>query len=254
MLTGDQALSDAQIAARKGGRDEIDLMSVRAQAYGYQGRMKEAAALTTELWQRVVAANRTEQASEGFLSLAIAQASVGHREQARAELDRVVQSKTMSEGGTDEILAIAAIIGDAKLANEYEARALRHVQAVSTPGDLERNLNAVRTLAALANGRDEEAYKLASAASTEPSGNQRNAMFVAGFAAYRLRQWDNAAKAFESLSAYGPKNGLSTAAATSSHLARSFARRGWPGLRSAPGLRQGICDLEERGCGSASPC
>ncbi len=76
----------------------------------------------------------------------------------------------MSEGGTDEILAIAAIIGDAKLANEYEARALRHVQAVSSPGDLERNLNAVRTLAALANGRDEEAYKLASAASDRAIG------------------------------------------------------------------------------------
>ncbi len=52
-------------------------------------------------------------------------------------------------------------------------------------------------------------------------------MFVAGFAAYRLRQWDNAAKAFESLSAYGPKNGLSTAVATSSiWLGRSLAAAG----------------------------
>jgi tetratricopeptide (TPR) repeat protein len=227
VLTGDHALSDAQVAARKGGRDEIDLMAVRTQALGYQGRLKAAAALTTELWQRVQAANRLAQASEGFLSLAIAQASVGHRAQARAELDRVLQSKTMSESGTDEIMAIAAITGDAKLASEYEARALRHLQAVSSPGDLDGNLNGVRSLAALANGRDEEAYKMASTASTEPSGNQRNWMFVAGVAAYRLGRWDNAARAFESLSGYGPKNGLSTVAAASHiWLGRSLAAGG----------------------------
>ena len=80
VLTGDQALSDAQVAARKGGRDEIDLMAVRAQAAGYQGQMKEAAALTDEFWQRAQAANRLAQSHrKASLSLAIAQASVGRR-------------------------------------------------------------------------------------------------------------------------------------------------------------------------------
>ena len=227
VLTGDQSLADAQIAAVKGRREEVDLIAVRAQAAGYQGKMKEAATLTDDLWLRTQAANRLPQASEGFLALAIAQASVGRRDQARKGMDRVIQSKTMTEAGTDEMVAIAAILGDAKLANEYEARAMRHVQSVSAPADLERNLNAVRTLAALANRRDEEAYKLASAAATEPSGNQRNSMFVAGIAAFRLKQWDNAIKAFESLSGYGPKNGLSTVAAASHiWLGRSLAAAG----------------------------
>ena len=82
--------------------------------------------------------------------------------------------------------------------------------AALTPADVEKNLNAVRTLVALANGRYEEAHKLASAAATEPSGNQRNSMFVAGVAAYRLGQWDNAIKMFQTLSGYGFKNVIYT--------------------------------------------
>ena len=90
----------------------------------------------------------------------------------------------MSDGGSDELVALGAILGDTALADAHLARALRHVRAVSPPEELEKNLNSVRSLVALANGRDEEAYTLASAASTQPSRDQRNAMFVAGLAAY----------------------------------------------------------------------
>jgi tetratricopeptide (TPR) repeat protein len=211
VMTGDQALVDAQIAAVKGRRDEADQIAVRAQAAAYKGRMKEAAALADELWRRPEVASRLEQAAEGFLSFAIGQASVGNAAEARAQLNRVLEAKAPGQAWLDEVIAIGAILGDAKLVNAYADRANAYVREISTPADLERNDNSVRSLIALANDRHAEAFELASKGAATPGPAQRNALFVAGIAALRLQRWDDAVRAFESLSGYGPKAGLSTA-------------------------------------------
>ena len=67
----------------------------------------------------------------------------------------------------------------------------------------------MRALEALAHERyDQDAMSLAIANGIDVGAAQRRC-FVAGLAALRLQRWDDAAKMFETLIAFGPRIGLS---------------------------------------------
>ena len=68
VLTNDQALADAQVAALRGKREEVDLLSVRASAAMYRGRMKDAATLLDEWVARMDAASRRAQTGQRIVS------------------------------------------------------------------------------------------------------------------------------------------------------------------------------------------
>ena len=59
----------------------------------------------------------------------------------------------LTEGASDEVVTLAAVLGDARLAKEYVERAVQHVRKVSVPDKADRNERAVRALEALAAGR-----------------------------------------------------------------------------------------------------
>ena len=222
---GDQKLADEQIAAVRGRREEVDMVATRVQAALYRGRAKEAAELTDDLYRRVVALKRLDQAREGLLAFALGMALLGRPELARRDLDRLRAGKTPGEGWADEIVALGALLGDAALAQEFLPRAVAHLRKVSRPEDADKAEQSMRALAALAAGRHKEAYDLASALGDDVT--QRNNVFLAGMAAYRLQRYAEAAQLFEKLLAFRTKLGLfATPGLARVMLARSYAGAG----------------------------
>ena len=207
IATGDQALADAQVAAVQGQREEIDLLGVRAQAAVFRGRVREATQLGDDLFRRVQAVNRLAVAGENFVGLAIAQAVLGRQDAARAGLERVQRHNMITDGVSDEMVALGAVLGDAKLARTYLDRAVQHVRKVSLAERVDARERSVRALDALASRRYQDAYEHALAAAADPGDN--SAMFVAGLAALRLQRWDDAVSAFNGMLARRSKLGLS---------------------------------------------
>jgi serine/threonine protein kinase/tetratricopeptide (TPR) repeat protein len=222
---GDQKLADEQVAALRGRREEADMVASRVQAALYRGRPRQASELTEDAHRRVVALKRLEQASEGLVAFALGLAMLGRQDLAREELARLRREKITSEGSTDETLALAALLGDVKLAQEYLPRALAHLRKVSRPEDADKAERGVRALAALAAGQNQEAYDLATSVGDDYS--QRNTMFVAAIASYRLQHYDEAARTFEKILAFQTGLGLSASHGLARlMLARSYAGAG----------------------------
>jgi tetratricopeptide (TPR) repeat protein len=206
-LTGDQALADAQIAAVAGRRAETDLMGTRTLAATFKGQMREAERLSNDLFERLRASNRLAFFGEAFVTFAISQASVGRPDAARVGFELVQRHNLITDGTTDEVVTLAAVLGDAKLARTYLDRAVEHVRRVSMPEKADSSERGVRALDALAGRRYEEAYKLASLVGSDP--NNLTPVFVAGLAALRLERWDEAASAFETMIGHRIKIGMS---------------------------------------------
>ena len=206
-LTGDQKLADEQVAAVAGRRTESDLIGIRAQAALYRGKTREAAQLMDDLFRRLQSLNRLGFAGEGFVAHAVSQAVLGRRDVALAGLKRVESHNMLTEGGADEVVALAAVLGDARLSKQYLNRALEHVKRVTAPERVDNVDRAVRALDALASRRYEEAYTLAMQAGSEGSDNP--SPFVAGFAALQLKRWDDAIATFNTFLNQRTKLGLS---------------------------------------------
>jgi tetratricopeptide (TPR) repeat protein len=198
----------------------------------YQGQMKKAAELTEELFRRADAMTRHAH-GEAVLGLAIAQAMTGRHDVARAQLEGVRTRNLMREGATDEIVVLGAMLGDTALVQAHLQRAINHLQKVNPPEFDDKSEKGMRAFAALAAGRNQEAYDFASAVAMDP--DQRNTMFVAGVAALRLQRWEDATKLFSALVGYRNKLGLSPARATCNiMLGRAHAGAGRAGdARSA---------------------
>ena len=206
-LTGDQALADAQVAAVAGRRGEVELLGARAKAASFRGQMREADRLANDLFQRLQAANRLSFEGEGFVGWAIWQAAAGRIEAARAGLERVQRHNLVTDGATDEVVALAAVLGDPKLSRAHLDRAVQHVRKVSAPEKADSSERGVRALDAMASRRYEEAYELAVLAGNDP--NDQNSVFVAGLAALRLKRWEAATSAFETVIGFHTRLGLS---------------------------------------------
>jgi serine/threonine protein kinase/tetratricopeptide (TPR) repeat protein len=211
-LTGDQALAAAQIAAVAGRRAEADLLGIRVLAAGYKGQMREAERLANDLFERLRATNRLAFMGEAFVTFAIAQASVGRTDAARAGFDRVVRNNLIIDGTADEVVALAAILGDTKLVRTYMERAVAHTRLVAAPEKADSTERGIRAFEPHAARRYEEASTLASlAASSDPANF--NAVFIAGYAALHLKRWDEATSAFDTMIRQRNKIGMSPAIA-----------------------------------------
>ena len=224
-LSGDQKLADEQIAPTRGRREEVDMIATRAQAALYKGRAQEAAALADEVNRRVVALKRVDQAREGLLSFALGMAMLGRDDLARREVARRRAEKTTTDGWTDEMLALAALLGDATLAQQFLPRAIAHLRKVSRAEDADKAERGMRALAALAAGQNQQAYDLAVGLGDDAT--QSNSVFLAAVAAYRLQRYADAAQLFEKFLAFGSRLGLSAShGAARVMLARSYAGAG----------------------------
>jgi eukaryotic-like serine/threonine-protein kinase len=210
-LAGDQARADAQVAAVRGRRDEFVMILHRAQAACFRGQMKEAAQLADDLFLQLQSLNRLHLAGENFVVLGIAHALVGRTDRARAELNRVHRYNMAVEGTTDELVALAAALGDAPLASKYLDRAIQHVRKVALREAADRTERAIRALEALAAGRNQQAYDLAVSVTPKADGDpmEQHVIFVGGLAALRLEHWDEATRAFQELTVNRRKLGIS---------------------------------------------
>jgi tetratricopeptide (TPR) repeat protein len=224
-LLGDQKLADEQVAAVRGRREEVDMLGNRAQAALYRGRPEEAAELCADLVRRVVAVKRLAQAREGLLAFAIGMAMLGRSDLARRERDRALGSEPVPDGVTDEMMALAALMGDSTLAQRTMPRAIEHLRKASRPEDADKAEASMRALAAYAAGRDQEAYDLAVSVGDDQA--QRNTVFLAALAAHRLRRYDDAARGFEKLLGFKTRLGVSASVGVARlMLARSYAAAG----------------------------
>ncbi len=222
----DRALADAQIQAVRGRRDEVDMLLQRSLVALYRGRPAEAAKLSEDRLSRLQALNRLEFAGESLLVEAVNLAILGRKDLAAAELARVREHKLFQEGDTDERVALGGLLGDKRLAESNLDAAIAHIRRVSPPEDGDKAERAIRALAALAAGRNQDAYDLASAVGMDDPAH-RNAILVAGTAAFKLGRWADAVRNFEALRGFGIKLGLSAVPGfVQVMLARSYAASG----------------------------
>jgi tetratricopeptide (TPR) repeat protein len=224
-VTDDPKLVADQVAAAKGQRTEIDMISTLVRAAQYKGQMQRAAQLTEQLFLMVKDQNRIEQASEGLITLAMGQAVVGRLDEARLEMNRVLDSGKLGEGATDELVALGALLSDPKLANAYFDRAIKRLASIPAADDAAKAERSIRALLAFAEGRYQQAYDLAIANGTESP--QRFSMMVATLSALRLQRWDEAARLCETVIGFGSRLGMSADhAVVRLMLGRAYAAAG----------------------------
>ena len=183
--------------AVRGKRDERALTGVRLQAAVFEGRLRESQTLTDDLLQMSRGMPEFKELGESFMALAIAHASYGRADLARRELERVEREGLASDGTTDEMIAVASVLGDAALANRWLDKAIAHVHAVTTVETAPKAEQLVRALAALANRRPDDALKFADSIARDPT--QWEAQLVAGTAAMALERPAEAAAFFKAI-------------------------------------------------------
>jgi tetratricopeptide (TPR) repeat protein len=206
-VTDDPKLVAEHIAAAKGQRGEVDMVGTRALAAQFKGQLKESAQLAAQLFAMAKDLNRLEQTSERLLNLALGQALFGRLDEARRQMDRVTESGSLDESAADELVALGAVMGDAKVAGAYFERAVKWLKSTPQSDDAVKAERMIRALMALAEGRNQQAYDFASANGTDVG--QRWSVYVAAVAALRLQRWDDATRLCEIMTRYGPRIGLS---------------------------------------------
>ena len=174
VLTGDGELADAQIAAMRGRREEVDLVSTRMNGAAYRGRMNEAAELAVDLQARAVALSRGPQAGQSLMTLAISEALVGLHDRARARIAAAEEDGIVNETSVDERLVVAAVLEDAKTAAALLPAALDANQKLNG-GDPARAAafgRLLQSLKPMAEGKPAEAAAMAEPiAFTAPNAN-----------------------------------------------------------------------------------
>jgi tetratricopeptide (TPR) repeat protein len=225
LLTGNDALAERHLAAAKGPRGELDLMGTRIDIAVYRGQIKEATRMAQEFLRVLADQKRLTQSSENVLSFAIIQATVGLPDAARETRASLLKATELPDAAWDEMLALAAVLGERSLIDQHVEATIKRAQAISPPEDHPKVERAVRALAAYGHERYQEAYDLSVANGFEL--NYRTGVMLAGLSALELKRWDDAVKAFEAYIAFGPRLGpTSYHAVARIHLARAHAGAG----------------------------
>jgi tetratricopeptide (TPR) repeat protein len=161
ILTGDLPLAEQQIAAVRGRRDEIDMVTIRLLAATYRGRMREAGELATDLQVRALALSRPATAGNGVMQLAISEALVGLGEQAQARAEKADTDGILNADMLDDRLVVAAIVRNAATAREITAELAEQKKSagVKSPEVVEAE-RAVQALLLLAESKPADALKL----------------------------------------------------------------------------------------------
>ena len=214
ILTGDQALADAQVEAMRGHRDEVNLVGVRMQAAAYRGRMKEAANLAAEWQTRMDALSRRQQTGEGLVALAISEALAGQPELARARIANAEDDGLLNGASLDERLVVAAVAGDAAEALRLLPDALAEAKkAAGTAPPATEPERILRALAMLAERKPAETIALLEPQAFDSAHSETAAVW--GIAQMLLKNWPAAEKAFVSITSKDSRQGLGSSSAYS---------------------------------------
>jgi eukaryotic-like serine/threonine-protein kinase len=192
IFTDDDALVEAQVAAARGRRDEVDVMLAHGSGLLYQGRLERATRMFDQARTRLKDLGRWEDAGEGVLNTAIGYALAGDVATARALLAEARGEGLTRESTADEEVVLAALFQDGALARAALPTALA-VLGESEDADARANERLMRSVALDAQGRPDEALETLGHVTFE----RRHARFVYMFALQSLRagRWDDAARA-----------------------------------------------------------
>jgi tetratricopeptide (TPR) repeat protein len=209
IFMGDYALADAQVAAVRGRRDEVDMFAIRMFAATHRGRMKEAAELATEFQARALALSRGPLAGSRLMTVAISEAIVGLADQARARVAAAERDGLLNESTVDDELVIAAILGDGAAARELLPKAIEEQRARGQYGpDGFDGEKVIRGIALLAEGKNAEAVELMEPIQLRPG--LQDVVSLWALAKMRAGDLPSAVKGFTFLVAPEALNGLSS--------------------------------------------
>jgi tetratricopeptide (TPR) repeat protein/tRNA A-37 threonylcarbamoyl transferase component Bud32 len=226
IVTGDLKLAEEQVAAVRGRRDEVDMVTIRMFGASYRGRFKEAAELAIEYQNRMAALSRSIQAGQNLMALAISEALAGLHEQSRTRVSNAYNEGLLNEASLDERLVVAAITRDAAEARELLPLTLEENKksAGSGPDAVERE-RAIRALAALADNRAQDAIDLLEPVTFDVSHSE--VVNIWSIAKMQVGDLQNAAKGLAFMnSPSGGVNLSSTAPFAYAMLARAQAQLG----------------------------
>ena len=223
VLTNDQALADAQVAAMRGKREEVDLLSVRVTAAAYGGHMKEAATLHEEWLARMDAASRRTQTGQGIASLAINEAMLGLGAAATARLAAAIEDERLTPAQVDDRLVVAALTGDANTARELLPAAVEEHKQDTV--DAEVGQRAMGALAMLAAGRPKDAIPLLEPVTFEARFSEIVGVWTV--AQLQSGNWEAATKGLSFMASERSQRGFSgTKPYGMAKLARAYAETG----------------------------
>jgi tetratricopeptide (TPR) repeat protein len=226
ILTGDQALADAQVEAMRGKREEADFLGVRVQASAFLGRLKEAAAFATEWQARMDAASRRTQTGSGLMSLAISEALVGLTDAARARVAAALDDELLTVDNIDERLVVAAVNADATEARELLPPAIEQLRKRTGTGpEAAAGERALRALAFLGEGKAAEAISLLEPVTFDAQHGEQVTIWT--IAHVQTRDWPAAIKGLSFMVDDKSQRGLGTTRAYAMvSLARAQAEGG----------------------------
>jgi eukaryotic-like serine/threonine-protein kinase len=206
IFTGDMKLAEEQVAAVRGRRDEVDMVTIRMFGAAYRGRFKESAELAIEVQNRMAALSRGPQAGQNLMALAISEALAGLPEQARKRAAAAYDEGLVNEAALDERLVVAAITLDAAAARELLAPTLEEARKRGSQAVQEER--SVRALAAVAEKQPAEALKYIEPVTFDTSQTEE----VMLWSIVKLQTGDlaSAAKGLVWLTSRDARNNLST--------------------------------------------
>ena len=203
VLTGDTALADAQIAAVRGRRDEVEMFGIRMFAAAFRGRLKEAGELAVDYQARSLALSRGPQAGTAIMQIAITEALYGLGDRAVARIAKAEDDGILGDTTLDDRMVVAAILKDAATARTLlpQALAQQRKEAGSAPEGTSDGERTVKALAALAENQPAEAVTLLEPISFDAS--QADAVNIWTIAKTMAGDWPAAAKGLTLLTSQG---------------------------------------------------
>jgi tetratricopeptide (TPR) repeat protein len=194
ILTGDTALGEAQVAAVRGRRDEVDMTAARLFGAIYRGRMKEAADRAAEFQAQMVALSRGPAAGQALMALAVAEALAGLDETARARVEAAEVAGVVDVSSADDRLAVAAILGDADMARELMPLLLEEHKKAPPTAQSALRWRGMQALAAMAEKKPADAAALLEPVRFEPG--QEDVVNIWSFAKMQAGDLPAAVKGF----------------------------------------------------------
>jgi tetratricopeptide (TPR) repeat protein len=211
VLTGDEALAEAQVAAVRGRRDEADMTGTRMFGAIYRGRMKEAAERASEYQAQMVALSRGPAAGQVLMALAMSEALAGMDDAARDRVEAAEAAGVVDHSSADERLAVAAVLNDADMAREImKILSEEHKKAPVTPFSALR-WRGMQALAAIAEKRPADAAALLEPVRFE--AGQSDAVNIWSLAKMQARDFPAAVKGFTFLTSKEARNTLNASTA-----------------------------------------